>query len=161
MRLILRLERSLSPASRKMLDFSWDFLDMSMARFRSSIHFPISTLELWTKRGANKILITHVGKKLSICTIQEAEFKKFFFFFSVILPSSLHDIICGASIKGSFGLLTLVHFGDIIYYCIFQIILLLFGGKNQKCVHSWNVTCITHMVCAELHKVKKVISEPG
>uniref|UniRef100_A0A0E9UIQ7 Uncharacterized protein n=1 Tax=Anguilla anguilla TaxID=7936 RepID=A0A0E9UIQ7_ANGAN len=27
-------------------DFSWDFLDMSIAMFRSWIHFPISALEL-------------------------------------------------------------------------------------------------------------------
>lgn len=42
----LRLEWSPSPGSRKILDFSWDFLAMSMAMFRSSIHLPISTLEL-------------------------------------------------------------------------------------------------------------------
>lgn len=48
----------MSPASRKILDFSWDFLDMSIAKFRSSIHFPISTLELNHKHRRRKGLNT-------------------------------------------------------------------------------------------------------
>lgn len=59
-----------------MLDFSWDFLDISIAKFRSSIHFPISTLELKTINTQSDLTQTERQKVLCIYSIDRETIKK-------------------------------------------------------------------------------------
>ena len=63
---VLRLERSLIPASKKMSDLSLDDLDMLMAVFRSSIHLDISILELKgdTQHNVQQVLLSLPLKRL-------------------------------------------------------------------------------------------------